>query len=91
LLNLAPFDGMLYVGTVNSVTGGELWKSLDGRSWVPVVGPGAPVSGGFGIPSNRSFLGLGVFQDHLYVGVDNERDGAEIWRYERVNASGGAT
>ena len=84
LVSLAAFDGVLYVGTTNE-TGTQLWRSVDGLSWQPVVGSAAAVPAGFGNPHNRAINSLCVFQEILYAGTHNPAEGAELWRLDSAN------
>ena len=81
LVSLAVFDGALYVGTTNNA-GTQLWRSVDGATWQPVVGQAAAVPAGFGNVHNRAINSLGVFHDALYAGAHNPTEGAELWRFE---------
>ena len=81
LVSLAVFDDALYVGTTNNA-GTQLWRSVDGATWQPVVGQAAAVPAGFGNVHNRAINSLGVFHDALYAGTHNPTEGAELWRFE---------
>ena len=81
-------DGNLYVGTVNEVTGGEIWRSSDGVTWNQVS------ANGFGDPNNIGTYPYKVFEDNLYVGTVNYVTGTEVWRssdgvtWNQVNEDG---
>lgn len=79
LVTLADFGGVLYLGTSNE-EGAQLWASADGWVWQRIVGPECGLSAGFGNPANRAVIGMTVFKNRLYVGVDNPKEGGEIWR-----------
>lgn len=88
IVTLAEFEGHLYAGTWNSVTGGELWHSDDGLVWTQVGGDG------FGNPNNSALLSLTDFNGGLYAGFRNTTSGGQIWRsynganWEQVVADG---
>lgn len=74
---LAAFDGALYAGTGNPVTGAEVWRSEDGVSWAQVN------DDGFGTPANDSVRGLTVWRGELWAGTVSSA-GAEVWAYDGV-------
>lgn len=61
--------------------GCEIW-SYDGSSWIPRVGnqPDAVIPSGFGNKNNLGVSALIVFDDWLYAGLWNHKQGCEIWR-----------
>ena len=83
----------LYVGTVNQVTGCEVWK-YDGSDWDQVN------TNGFGSISNTEAVSMvfydppGLAPQALYVGTSNKTTGGQIWRYDggtswaKVNTDG---
>lgn len=76
--NHCVFGDWAYIGTYNN-SGGEIWTSSDGTTWIPV----ADADGGFGNQYNTG-IGAGqtaVFNGYLYSGTTNMTDGAELWRY----------
>jgi hypothetical protein len=79
--SLVIFENALYAGTSNSETGAEVWR-YDGEGWTRVDGGTPPGNGGFGDSYNEA-IGLGaVFNDRLYVGVTNRRNGGAVWSYD---------
>ena len=58
---MTVFGGALYVGTSNDTIGGQLWRSQNGTTWIPV---GAP---GMGDSNNIKPEGVIVFGGQLYV------------------------
>jgi len=77
--SMAIFGGSLYVGTENTTSGCEIWRSSDGTSWAPIVGPSAPIASGFdGTANNTAASSMFVFSPDLYVGTRNAL-GLEIW------------
>ncbi|NQE45951.1 hypothetical protein C5S31_08015 [ANME-1 cluster archaeon GoMg2] len=86
---LIVFDGKLYAlgWSGGFVTGSgfghgcEVYRSDDGTTWEEVVGDAATVTPrGFGDDYNGAILSATVFDGQLYVGTQNFRDMAEIWR-----------
>ena len=74
VLSLASFGDILYAGTVNWDTGGEVWRM--GSSWSQVN------SGGFGDSDNEGIDHLIEFNGYLYAGTWNGPAGGEVWRYD---------
>ncbi len=81
--DLAEFKDKLYAGVWNSTpyppftdTGGEIWRSSDGKTWEEVM------SGGFGDRYNGEVMTLASFKDHLLAATWSytTTHGAEIWR-----------
>ena len=91
---LADYQGYLYVGVAtyddntNTSTGGQIWRSQDGKHWRPVV------QDGFGSTNNIKVDGLVVYQGELYAYTVNTIDGGSVFRtrdaktWERVNQPG---
>jgi hypothetical protein len=75
IATFAVFSGTLYVAT-DSTNGLEIWRSStgDSESWARVV------DNGNGNTHNGICTGLMEFNGYLYAAVENETDGAEIWR-----------
>jgi len=61
--------------------GCELW-SFNGMSWTQLIGsqPEASLPSGFGNTYALSCSSLIVFNEYLYAGLWNHKDGCEIWR-----------
>lgn len=74
VLSFAKLDGYLYTGTINSTTGGQVWRTPDGTTWTQVN------TGGFGDPNNRSVRAFAVFDGYLYAGTSTPDTGGQIWR-----------
>jgi hypothetical protein len=70
---MAEFHGSFYIGTRNTATGGQLWRSSNGLDFSPVF------TDGLGKKANRATYGLFVFEDALYL-VFNNFNGAEVWQ-----------
>jgi len=67
-------DGLVYAGTINGATGGEIYRSSDLLSWTAVM------TGGFGDPVNFSISPELVHDGYLYAGATRITGGAAIWR-----------
>ncbi len=78
LTKLVNFGSYLYTGTQNSISGGEIRRSLDGSSWEVAVGSGATIGKGFGDVNNSNMNAAASFNNQLYFGTTN-LNGAEIW------------
>jgi len=77
IVSFEGFNGYLYAGTDNTVTGAEVWYSDQGTIWSQVN------TDGFGDPYNWSVT-LEGFGGYLYAGtynyVNSDNPGAELWR-----------
>ncbi|MFH1150555.1 MAG: hypothetical protein V1748_08785 [Actinomycetota bacterium] len=60
----AEYEGCLYAGTRNAITGCELWR-LDGTGWDQVN------ADGFGADANDSIFSMVSHGGYLYAGVEN--------------------
>jgi PKD repeat protein len=90
IFRMTVFGGQLYASTLNTATGGEIWRSSTGNagSWTRVV------TGGLGDAGNQGAM---TFQEHngvLYAGTFQEAAGGAVWRssngtvWTPVNAGG---
>jgi dienelactone hydrolase len=71
--------------------GCEIWYTKDGEDWHQIVGdevnqryadwPG----NGFDDENNTGARAMVNYQDSLYIGVTNDVDGCEIWRFDGSN------
>jgi hypothetical protein len=66
------FNGDLYWGVWNGVTGAQLWRT-DGITTTAII------TNGFGITENQAVSSLAVFGDNLYAGIWNDQ-GAQVWK-----------
>jgi hypothetical protein len=66
------FDGSLYYGIVNGITGAQLWRT-NGITTTAII------TDGFGITENQAISSLALFQDILYAGTYNPQ-GVQVWR-----------
>jgi hypothetical protein len=67
ITSLASFNGCLYAGTYNPVTGYELWKLRCVSDHE--AQPQRVIEGGAGQPHNEAVMSLRPFKDHLYIGT----------------------
>lgn len=70
------YDGNLYVGTNNNVTGGEMWE-YDGSGWTQFN------TDGFGDASNVLIHALELYNGNMYASTENNGAGeaGEVWEY----------
>jgi len=74
----------LYAGTWNPREGCEIWRTnnpIDGP-WEPLIYKNneGNLSSGFGNKNNHAAYSAAVFNEWLYIGTMNWREGCEIWR-----------
>jgi hypothetical protein len=72
------FQNQLFVGTRNKEggapgTGGEVWRSSDGSTFV------ASATGGFGDANNSRVLCLAALNNRLFAGTRNDVEGAHLY------------
>jgi hypothetical protein len=70
------FANRLYLATVNSTTGMEVWQTDNGTDWLKVG------SKGFGDGNNDGTYwdnSMTVFNNNLFIGTTNGANGGEIW------------
>ncbi|MCC6795430.1 MAG: hypothetical protein IT366_09950 [Candidatus Hydrogenedentes bacterium] len=63
---------------------GEIWVSDDGLNFEPLM------QDGFGNPHNRGIEFLISYNNWLYAGTKNDKDGYEIWKLEGPDKGAGA-
>lgn len=77
---MTEYNSALYAGTDTLGSGpAELWKTTNGTDWTQVG------QNGFGDAGNVRIIGMGEFNDSLYIGVSNAA-GAEVWRLDSAGA-----
>lgn len=82
------YEGYLYVGTRNDVTGAQLFRTANGTTWVPVM------DDGFGDLDNYKIEMIYAWNGNLFAGTDNSISGVEIWQstnglvWQQVNLDG---
>ncbi len=71
---LTEYNGMIYAGVTNSVTGAQIWRSFtgDNNTWTQVA-PAVPGT------AAASITGLAEFDGGLYAAVESEAP-AQIWQ-----------
>ncbi len=74
ILAMTSFNGRLYASTGRGDGPGQIWRTLDGVNWAPMV------IHGFGDPDTVDVSALAVYGNWLYAGVTNLISGAQIWR-----------
>ncbi|MCX8044136.1 MAG: hypothetical protein N3B18_08430 [Desulfobacterota bacterium] len=101
-VNLFPYGNYLYAGTVTlfaptlgatqrTLTGAQLWKSSDGKTWVPIT------RNGFTDTHITSFDCFAVYKGKLYVGANKAsvdsphglepEEGGLVFRQDSVTAT----
>ena len=81
---LEVFDGRLYCGVDNDITGMEVWRTTDGTNWNQVG------FAGFGDSNNTGpgwYNSVAVFNNRLYIGTLNSANSGEIWRNDVVETA----
>jgi sugar lactone lactonase YvrE len=71
---LVDFNGYLYAGVGNKVTGTRIWRTSNGTAWTQVN------TNGFGDPNNNETITLAVYNGSLYAGIINQATSGQIWR-----------
>jgi len=73
---MAVLNDYIYVGTGNWATGGEVWRSSDGKTFAKVADTG------FGNPNNVEvfFFPGAILNGYLYAGTGNDAQGGEVYR-----------
>lgn len=81
ITSLNTFANQLYAGTLNFTSGGQLWRSSDGKTWSSVM------TNGFGDVTNVGIDDLLAFNNNLYAGTWNSNNsvpggtnGGQLWR-----------
>jgi hypothetical protein len=74
VLDLAVFGGRLYASTGLGDGVGQIWRSVNGSTWAPVV------HNGFSDPDNRDITTLDAWGGYLFAGTGHQSTGARIYR-----------
>jgi hypothetical protein len=71
---LAVYDGVLYAGATNLISGAQIWRSFSGdnNTWTK-VGPAAPA------PTGSRVTGFAVFGGALYAAIESAGP-VQVWR-----------
>lgn len=86
--SLEEFNGYLYAGTINPVTGAQLWRTqtpATAASWTQVYSgdgsnTGSKDTGRFALATSTEVLSLNAISGTLYAGVSNPSTGAGVYR-----------
>ena len=73
------YNGFLFVGTRNNVSGVEMWRT-SGAGGPPYTDWTQVNVDGFGDADNNHASSMAVFNAYLYVGTENQNQGAQVWR-----------
>lgn len=74
---ICPWNGSLFAGTDNNISGVEIWQSSDGLIWDQINQDGFGDSKNQTVLWNSSTIG---YNHNLYIGTANSVTGGEIWR-----------
>jgi hypothetical protein len=74
ILDLAVFNGRLYASTGRGDDAGQIWRSLDGINWAPMV------IHGFSDPDTVDITCFAEYGGMLYAGATNRLSGVLIFR-----------
>jgi hypothetical protein len=74
ILDLTVFNGRLYASTGRGDGPGQIWRTLNGVTWAPMV------ITGFSNPDTVDITALAVYNGLIYAGATNQVSGAQIWR-----------
>jgi uncharacterized repeat protein (TIGR01451 family) len=74
ILDLTVFNGRLYASTGRGDGPGQIWRTLNGVAWAPMV------ITGFSNPDTVDVTALAEYNGLLYAGATNLITGAQIWR-----------
>jgi hypothetical protein len=75
---MLPWSGVLFVARNRDDGVAELWRYDAGGGWSQVIDTSSTL-GGMN-PNNSALSMVAVNGSRLYLGFDNETDGAEVWR-----------
>jgi hypothetical protein len=74
ILDFIVFNNRLYASTGRGDGPGQIWRSLDGVNWAPMV------IHGFSDPDTVDITALAEYGGLIYAGATNLTSGAQIWR-----------
>jgi tripartite motif-containing protein 71 len=76
------YNSFLYMGTANSIQGGEIWRTPNGTDWSQVS------TSGLGDGGNYRITGFADYSGYLYAGTAHSSGaGSEIWRCQVCDGS----
>lgn len=78
IYSLAEYGGELYAASHNA-SGLQIWRSADGTTWIPAVGPGATMPAGFGFATHSIAGPMVAFNGMLIVAVGDATTGCQLW------------
>jgi hypothetical protein len=84
VLSFESFNGYLFAGTLNSTSGGEVWRSASGDSgtWTQVN------ADGFGEAANQRISALAAYGGYLYAATHHSvPGGVQVWRCQACDGS----
>lgn len=74
ILDFIVFNNQLYTSTGRGGNPGQIYRTLNGTSWAPMV------IYGFNDQDNVDISAFAVYDGMIYAGVTNSVTGAQIWR-----------
>jgi hypothetical protein len=74
ILDFIIFNNRLYTSTGRGGDPGQIYRTLNGVNWAPMV------IYGFNDPDNVDITALAIYDGMIYAGVTNLLTGAQIWR-----------
>jgi len=74
ILDFLVFNDRLYASTGRGGNAAQIWRTLDGVNWAPMV------AAGFGDPEIHDIAALGVYNGVIYAGAGSQVSGARIYR-----------
>lgn len=74
ILDFLVFNNRLYASTGRGGNAAQIWRTLDGVNWAPIV------AAGFGDPEIHDIAALGVHNGAIYAGASSQVSGARIYR-----------
>lgn len=81
VVRFSVFEGQLYAGSYNELTGGRVWRSGNGTDWQPVT------AGGLGGTATWYVSSLATYGDKLYAGTYNRTTGGQLWRCAKCDGT----
>jgi hypothetical protein len=73
ILDLMVFNNQLYASTGRGDGPGQIWRTLNGTAWAPMV------IHGFSDEDNVDITALNAYNGKIYAGVTNLVNGVQIW------------
>jgi hypothetical protein len=73
ILDMLVFNGRLYASTGRGDGPGQIWRTLDGVNWAPMV------IAGFNDPDLVDITALAEYSGKIYAGATHLISGAQIW------------